>query len=282
MNSNQMKHATVSILGAGALTLSLMGARAQVIPTPYTTNRVNMNTQSYSTFGETNSAAAFTLGALNNGYGYGYYGLGGSTSPLASAAYFGYGLPNLFGGYPYGYAVNGSGTVYAGSNISVADTPLSGGFAFVNPNGAVFVGPNGQPSDPDLTNGGTITSVYGRTGGINRIYGRKNRNVGAQTTNVAGTDATTAAPVSLNQLISAQQDANFNLRIRWLGDPTKIETMNVTLLNQYHLPVASNTASNGSPVTFAASRDMYAARYYRVDIQFADGAVTTMTGTVKR
>ena len=300
MNSKQTKQAMYATLTAVSLTLSLTGARAQVVSTPYgnlpygakpvslspaapyTTNRFNTNTQNYGVFGGANGAAAFPANALNSGYGSSFYGLGGSTSPFASAAYFGYGLPAVFGGYPYGYAANGLGSVYAGSNISVADSPLSGGFAVVNPNGAYFVGPNGQPSDPALTNGGTITPLTGSTGGINRIPARTSRNANTQPGIGQNTDSATAGPVSLKQMISAMQDANFNLRIQWLGDSAVIDAMNVTLLNQYHLPLVSNTASNGKPVTFAASRDVYAARYYRVDIQYTDGAVATVTGRIKR
>jgi len=300
MNSKQIKLAMVSILGAGALTLSLMGAQAQVFSTPYgnlpygvnpvrlspsapyLTNPYNLNTQDYSVFGGSNGSAAFPVGPLNNGYGYGYYGLGGSTSPMASAAYFGYGLPTAFAGYPYGYAITGIGPFNAGSNISVADGPLSGGFALVNPNGAYFVGPNGQPADPTLLNGGTIGPVYGRKGGITGIYGRKASNAGAQPDN--GMEANTAemSQASLQQLISTRQDANFNLHINWLGDPAMIAAMNVTLLNQYHLPVVSSGTFNGTPVTFAANRDVYSARYYRANIQFTNGEVATVTGRIRR
>lgn len=300
MNSNQTKQANYAIFTAAALMLSLTGARAQVVSTPYgnlpygakpvglspsapyTANRYNTNTQNYSVFGGTNGVAAFPVGALNNGYGYGFYGLGGSTSPLASAAYFGYGLPTAFAGYPFGYAVSGLGSLYAGSNISVIDSPLSGGFSVVNPNGAYFVGPNGQLSDPVLTNGGSVSSLNGNAGGITRLASRNSRNTNSKAGNGSGMDMSNAGPVSLNQMIGATQDASLNLRIKWLGDPALIDAMNVTLLNQYHLPVVSNTASNGKPVTFAASPDVYAAQYYRVDIQFTDGAVTTVTGKIKR
>lgn len=205
MNSKQTKQANYAIFTAAALTLSLIGARAQVVSTPYgnlpygakpvslspsapyTTNRFNTNTQNYGVFGGANGAAAFPTGALNSGYASSFYGLGGSTSPFASAAYFGYGLPTLFGGYPYGYAANGLGSVYAGSNISVIDSPLNGGFTVINPNGAYFVGPNGQPSDFALTNGGTITSLSGSNGGINRLPVHSGRNANTQ----AGTGQST-------------------------------------------------------------------------------------------
>jgi len=280
MNSKQAAYTT---LAAGAWMLSLTGVRAQGIVTPYGPLPFSALSQPYSVFGGTNGMAAFPVGPLNNGYGYNPYGLGGSTSPGASAAYFGYGLPTAFGGYPYGYAVNGNRNVYAGSNISVVDSPLSGGFAAIDPLGATFVGPNGLPSDPALMNGGNITSIYGRTGGINGVYGRKGRNANAQTGNGQDTASNALADrEALQRRIGVQQDANFNLRIGWLDAPALIDTMNVTLLNQYHLPVASSMASNGLPVTFPANRDTYAARYYRVDIQFADGERATVTGKLKR
>ena len=172
------------------------------------------------------------------------------------------------------------------------DSPLSGGFAAVNPAGATFVGPNGQPSDPALTNGGSITPFSGRTGGISRLPVNSGRNAnvasGASLGNNAANPALTQSgsqalsPLSIKQMIGAQRDANFNLRIGWRGDPSMIDSMSVTLLNAYHLPIISNSASNGQPVIFAANRSLYVARYYRADIQFADGAVTTVTGQITR
>ena len=295
------KHTLYTGLMAGALMLSLNGVGAQgvstsnsaagstrvkqPVATPRAASRVaatpqnNSSTPNYNLFHGGNGISAYPSVVLNNGYGYGAYGLGGTVGSAAEAAYFGYGLA-AFGGYPSG---NAGSNIYAGNGISVVDSPLAGGFAVVNPNGAYFVGPNGQPSAPALINGGTIAPNEGQNGGIIPLPSRNaNAQNGQNTASGAGSNTNTSAPISLQQLIVARQDANFNLRIGWLGNPAMIDAMNVTLLNQYHLPLVSNTASNGKPVTFAGNRNVYAARYYRVDIQFADGATTTMTGRIKR
>lgn len=302
------KQAVRAVLGVGAFLLTACGTQAQGVFLLNNGNngRSNGFGQNYGVFGGANGMAAYPVGGVNSGYGYSFYGVGGLTSPAATAAYFGYGIPSLFGSYPYGYATNGfgyngsgfngngsigNGTLYAGSNISVVDSPLSGGFATVNPAGATFVGPNGQPSNPALTNGGSITPLSSRTGGITRLPVNSGRNGSAASGTQAGNEAAKAAlpsgtealsPLSLKQMIGAQRDANFNLRIGWRGDPAMIDSMSVTLLNQYHLPLVANSASSGQPVTFAANPNVYAARYYRADIRFADGAVTTVTGTITR
>jgi hypothetical protein len=284
-------------LAAAALMLPQIGSQAQYAPNPYgaASRRASVSVDPfytslypYGVFGGAAGQAAYPVGAVNNGYGYGYYGIGGSTSPQASAAYFGYGLPNAYAGYPYGYAVNGFGNVYTGDNISVVNGPLNGGFAVVNPNGAYFIGPNGTPATPQISAGGNITTGPASNGDINVLPNRGVPNANPQypplgsNQNPGNTNANITSPTALRRMVVAQQDANFNVNIGWIGDPKLVAGMRVTLLNRYHLPIISGTTSDGLPVTFTANPGVYAARYYRADIQLRSGAVVSVMGNIQR
>ena len=53
------------------------------------------------------------------------------------------------------------------------------------------------------------------------------------------------------------------------------------MLNRYHLPVAEQVAEGKTPAHFAANRNTFAARYYHVEVQYADGATAAVTNPLR-
>lgn len=261
----------------GAVALTLTGARAQV----YSSNlSSNLSSQSFV--------------QLISGYPQNYNAQGGYGNPFGIANYGGY------GGYTVpltGAAVAGSNAIPLGNysteiplNYGADVIPVGGGITYMNPyyggvsvtegNGLEFIGSRGgNPYIPLDSQANPYegnfyrenTPVYPGYEGNNGSYSAEGRAIQGQQ----------PAPRTLAQSIRVQQGRNYSLSFSWRGNPQQLLSMNVTLLNSLHLPVARKFGEYGNPAFFPPNANTYAARYYRVDVTYTDGTTESTQGTVK-
>lgn len=260
-----------TVFTVSAFALNIAGANAQVVSTPYgnlpagatpislspsapyTLNPFNTNTQNYSVFGGTNGSPYSALGYTNPYDLSGYGGLGGlGIYDIGSGSLLG-----SFAAMPLG-----SGLTFLGDNYG-------GGYATFGANGSIIVNP-GQGYNPYL-------SSFNQNPYNQGMLPPNSRSANNGNNSADGSDANSSVPMPLSQAITVQRGRGFDLSVLWRGNPDRIASMKVTLLNRYHLPVAKQVTDGVAPAYFAANQNTFAARYYRVEVQYADGATAAIT-----
>lgn len=261
-----------SVFAVGALALSLAGAKAQVVTSPYGVQIGGM------------SGGVFTSPYM----GYGYNALGGN--PYGIQGYINpYGISSYspLGGVVYpqgniGIPLANRSIAVPTPNVSNA-IPIGGGVEYMNPNyggvtvtqgnGYDYMGPQGNYNpyvDVSASNNPLYNQSYQQAQYNNYLNDRR-----------ADALAQSQMPLTLAQSILVQRQRNFGLTFVWRGDPRQLLSMKVTLLNSLHLPVSSAFGEYGKPAVFEPNPYTYAARYYRVDVQYTDGTQDSTMGTVR-
>ena len=260
-----------AIFAVGALALTLTGAQAQVYMPP-------TNSMPYSS-------------NISYGYPQNYSASGGYGSFFNIANYGGYTVPL------YGTSVTGSSAVPLGNystgvplNYGADAIPVGGGVAYMNPhyggvsvtqgNGIEYIGPRGgNPYIPlDSQANPYEGNFYRENVPAYSAYAGYQGNSSNQD---RAAQIQQPAPRTLAQSIRVQKGRNFSLSFSWQGNPEQLLSMNVTLLNSLHLPVAREFGEYGNPAFFPPNPNTYAARYYRVDVTYTDGTKDSTQGTVR-
>lgn len=186
--------------------------------------------------------------ALNNGYGYGY----GNGNAYAGVGNGGYGYNNPYSGLPNGYyagsndtSINGAGntgTPYIGAG------GYYGGGSYSDPSFAA--GPNGVTP---LADGNGVAYPMANNGGVYVVHG----------------------PTGLRDSIDVDRPTNTQVKISWTGDPRPIKQMTFSVLDSSRQTLKSQVITKTpAQATFTRGKT---ASYYRVYIEYLDGAVRTLT-----
>ncbi len=283
MNSTQTtgtRH-TASVLAVGVFELVSLQAQAQVASTSRSA------AVSHSTTGVTTDAR-MNGGAPASHVGANGVNIAGSTNNASSGSagnvynganamtYFGYPDSSGYGSYFARPSFGGfnSGTFGSG-NITFIGSDTYGGFATLGPGGTHLFGqasgyiPVGNPGSAAYNP--SANNVNAAAPHSNSLSGKSAQD----------TQAKPEEP-SLVQSLFVRRGRNFDVSIGWRGNPKLIGGLTVTLLNRYHLPVSQQTAEAGTEAYFPANKDTFSAQYYRVDVQYADGAVASLMASLQK
>ena len=215
-------------------------------------------------------ALAFALGSANAQATFASYGVPGYANPYGVSIYGDGGLGGFSAvggnGASFGSPLGGFFGLPLGGDLSFVGGQHSSGYAVLGPNGATFVDPFRQNAQDNqnlsLPNNRSANNAKNPSHGSNAI---------------SGSDADNSVPLPLSQSLAVRRGRDFALSIGWRGDPNIIANVTVTLLNRYHLPVAQQVTAGAVPAHFAANRNTFAARYYRVEVEYVDGAMAAIT-----
>jgi len=214
---------------------------------PYLTNPYNRTTQGYNVFNGTDQTNTnnfvFPYGMVNFGYPGNYFDPSFGFSPFA------YGL-NTYGG-----------------NIDIVSAPYYGGFTTIGQNGVVL---DAAGQGYMAANGGNVGYVP-----IYNPYGNLN------TRAINGVPNGAYSKPTLSQMIGVERGHNFDVSIAWQGDPTLLQSMTVTLLNRFRQPITQQVVTGQQAAYFSPSVKTSAARYYKADIQFVDGARSSIVARIQ-
>ncbi len=277
MNSTQTigTRYAASVLAIGAFALAGLQAQAQSAATSRSattnaaTNIRSSGGVSSARVGANGVTSVSSSGSANsNNSGNVYTG--------SALSYFGYPDFSGFGSYLGQSSFSGfNGGTLGGGNITFIGSDTYGGFSTLGPSGTYSFGqtigynPIADPASPAYNpNANNVNSARSRSGSLNG----------------GSSQDTQAKPLepSLVQSLFVRRGRNFDVSIGWRGDSRLISSLTVTLLNRYHLPISQQTAEAGTEAYFPANKDTFSAQYYRVDVQYADGAVASLVASLQK
>lgn len=264
-----------SVLAVGVFALVSSQAQAQGVSTSRSA-AVSRSTTNVRVNGGTSSARIGANGVTANSSNINNSNTGNVTTGGSALSYFGYPDFGGFGSYFGRSSLGGfNGGTLGGGSITVVGSDTYGGFATLGPSGTYSFGqtsgynPVGDPASPVYNpNANNVNSAKLRSGRLNN--------------EVAQSAQTQPLEPSLVQSLFVKRGRSFDVSIGWRGDPKIISGLTVTLLNRYHLPVSRQTAEAGTEAYFPANKDTFSAQYFRVDVQYADGAVASLVSSLQK
>ena len=159
--------------------------------------------------------------------------------------------------------------MFPGNNLTVLGGTYYSGFTMLGQNGVTVAGSSNGLSIADAN--------Y-----ADYVPGENSRNTeNSNTTNKTSVPDAPPAPVSLSQAVTMLRGRDYSLTFGWRGDKKMVRTLQITLLDRYHLPLTQQYAEAGEPVVFAPNAKTYAGRYYRVSVVYSDGAIAMRMGTIQ-